>query len=176
MDLKQISDKVKNNPKILVIFGISIIVLIMLTSFIEFPSKDEEEVKLNADIYAEQLEDKLEETIVSVNGGSANVIVTLETGIEYIYASQVKSDESVKENADTKNSQTDGSKDESYVIITDQDGKEQALVVTEIMPKIKGVVVSCSGGDNEYVSAKITSVITTALNISEDMVCVVGIK
>ena len=134
MDLKQISDKVKNNPKILVIFGISIIVLIMLTSFIEFPSKDEEEVKLNADIYAEQLEDKLEETIVSVNGGSANVIVTLETGIEYIYASQVKSDESVKENADTKNSQTDGSKDESYVIITDQDGKEQALVVTEIMP------------------------------------------
>ena len=102
--------------------------------------------------------------------------MTLETGIEYIYASQVKSDESVKENSDTKNSETDGSKDESYVIITDQDGKEQALVVTEIMPKIKGVVVSCSGGDNEYVSTKITSVVTTALNISEDMVCVVGIK
>ena len=176
MDIKQISERIKNNPKILVIFGIIVIVLIMLTSIIKLPNKDEKYVQLDADTYAEQLENKLEETIITVNGGSANVIVTLETGIEYIYASQVKSDESVKENSDTKNSETDGSKDESYVIITDQDGKEQALVVTEIMPKIKGVVVSCSGGDNEYVSTKITSVVTTALNISEDMVCVVGIK
>ena len=58
------------------------------------------------------------------------------------------------------------------VIIVDTENGRQGLLVTEIQPTVKGVVVVCRGGDQPIVQERIVSTITTALNISSKRVCV----
>ncbi|MBQ3133662.1 MAG: hypothetical protein IJC17_05275 [Clostridia bacterium] len=66
---------------------------------------------------------------------------------------------------------------ECTVMITLESGTEYVyttptVLVTEVLPKVRGVVVVCDGGDNAAVCERVTEVITTALNIPERRVCV----
>lgn len=100
-------------------------------------------------------------------------MVTLENGVEYVYATQDKINTNRVEdtNGDSnKVSQKDDS--EKSIIVVDTDQGRQGLLVTEIQPTVKGVVVVCQGGDNAAVSQRIVDAITTALNISSKRVCV----
>ena len=56
--------------------------------------------------------------------------------------------------------------------VTDSQGTEHALAVTEIEPKVKGVIVICSGGENPIVKQRIAEAVTTALNIPSKRVCI----
>ena len=55
-------------------------------------------------------------------------------------------------------------------------GKKEALVLTQLEPKIQGVVIVCEGAGNIRVEADLTNVVTTALNIPSTRVCVVKIS
>ena len=46
------------------------------------------------------------------------------------------------------------------------------LVVTEISPRVKGVVVVCEGGANPITIKRVTDAVTTALGINSLQVCV----
>ncbi len=46
----------------------------------------------------------------------------------------------------------------------------------EIEPKIRGIVVACSGGDDSVVVARVTEIVTKALNISAAKVCVTKLE
>ncbi|MCH5304322.1 MAG: hypothetical protein J1E41_05615 [Ruminococcus sp.] len=46
----------------------------------------------------------------------------------------------------------------------------------EIEPKIRGVVVACSGADDPVVIARVTEIVTKALNISAAKVCVTKLE
>ena len=61
---------------------------------------------------------------------------------------------------------------QTSVILVDGDAGETGLLLTEIQPQIKGVVVVCDGGNREEVVQRVTAVVTTALNISTRRVCV----
>ena len=71
-------------------------------------------------------------------------MVTLENGVEYVYATQEKINTDRQED-DGRISQRDDS-DKSIIVVDTEDGK-QGLLVTEIQPTVKGVVVVCEGGD-----------------------------
>lgn len=63
------------------------------------------------------------------------------------------------------------------VMITLENGMEylydgDAVLVTEILPTVKGVVVVCEGGDDPTVCARIQNAVTTALHITSKRVCV----
>jgi len=58
------------------------------------------------------------------------------------------------------------------IIVVDTENGRQGLLVTEIQPTVKGVVVVCQGGDQPLVQERIINTITTALNISSKRVCV----
>ena len=100
-------------------------------------------------------------------------MVTLENGVEYVYASQQKvNTDRTEDTASDSNkiSQRDGT--EQNIIIVDTDNGLQGLLVTEIQPTVKGVVVVCEGGDLPQVQQRIIEAVTTALNISSKRVCV----
>ena len=54
------------------------------------------------------------------------------------------------------------------------DGGEQALLITEQMPEIRGVAIVCEGGDNEIINEKIKNTVTAALNITSKRVYICG--
>lgn len=168
----------KKKPKLLVIIGLVGVLLIFLSSFFESGDKREDTTaKITAEEYCESLENKLTNQIKDVVGGDVKVMITLESSIEYVYASESKNDESEVEDAyANKNQKSQKQKQiqKNYITCKDENGREVPLVVTEIMPNVKGVVVACENGDNEAIGSAVTSLVTTALDISESKVCVLG--
>ena len=175
-------DKLKKNPKLIVIIGLIGVALIFLSEFLPVSNSSSQKnlsSKATTEEYCEGLENQLSEQISEVVGGKVNVMLTLETGVEYVYASEAKNNESeiedgVREN--NKKKQKEKQNQNNYILYKDENGNEVPLVITEIMPNIKGVVVSCENGENEAVKAIIKNLVKTALNISDERVCVVGLN
>ncbi|WP_040196967.1 hypothetical protein [Candidatus Soleaferrea massiliensis] len=165
---------------IILIIGLVGIALIFLSEFIGGTPKKEEKDFSNQDIltnnYAYELEEKLLKVVSTIEGvGQAQVMVTLENGVEYVYAQEEKT--SVDRNEDTKSDSTTktqekGSSEGKIVVIDGQNGTKEALVQTEKQPTVKGVVIICEGGDDIMVEQKIIDVVGTALDISANRVCV----
>lgn len=167
----------KNKNKWLIIIGFVGIGLIFLSSL--FPSgnqnrkSDQKEQQSLCD-YEKQLEDKIEDTICKISGaGKCKVVITFDQGIEYIYAKEEKNtdDKSLTSKTDEYAEGSKKSGENEYIIIDTENG-EQALLITEKAPKVRGVVVVCEGGGNPSVAATVKRAVTVALDISESKVCV----
>lgn len=127
------------------------------------------------DQYTEQLEARLTELISAVDGaGETKVMITLECGTEYVYASQQKTTSAMSENSDAngKTSRDEKRTGEENVILVDGSGGEEPLILKEITPTVAGVVVVCSGADDVNVRQRVTDIVTTALGTSSNRVCV----
>ncbi|MBQ8400343.1 MAG: stage III sporulation protein AG, partial [Clostridia bacterium] len=111
--------------------------------------------------YTEMLEERITSLCTSVSGvQEATVLLTLESGSEYVYAQNT-----------TTGSDTSGAWD--YVIIQQGEG-EEAVMVTEIYPKVRGVAVVCTGGDSAIVRQTITELLSASLGISTNRIRVAG--
>lgn len=177
----QVAQILTKRANLVIIIGLIGIALIFSSTFLESENSAENEktsASITAEEYGLELERKLSEQISEVIGGDVKVMVTLQTGIEFVYASEAKNNESEIENADStvrQKLQKDKQSENNYIIYQDENGNEVPLVITEIMPEVKGVVVGCYNGDNEAISAIVKNLVKTALNISDDKVCVVGL-
>ncbi len=89
------------------------------------------------------------------------VMLTVSSTEEYVYAETVKRGTSQAEN--------------SYVII-DKGSQKEALVKKVNNPSIKGVVIVCEGGDDPRVCEKIYKAVSTALDISTSRIYVAEMK
>lgn len=165
------------------LLGMALILLSQLMSREKPPQRpmDEATASFTAEDYIEGLESKLQELVTGIEGvGRAEVMVTLESGVEYVYAQEEK------RNTDTIRGQGEEQEvfkvsqkenvEQKYIIVETEYGKRQALVLTELQPRIQGVVIVCEGADDIRVQEKLTSVVTTALGISSTRVCVVKIS
>ena len=127
---------------------------------------------------AQQTEQRLTEILKQVKGvGAVHVMVTLENGVEYRYAADEKqSGDSVFTYADggTAPSKVQEKEDrqQSYILV-DSTGGKKALVLTELSPRVKGVVVVCSGAGNPVIRQRVTDAVTTALGVTSLQVCVI---
>lgn len=174
------NEKLKNltkNPKILVIVGLVGIALIFLSSL--FSGGEEEKINVSdtatytAEEYRELLEKEIKKIITGITGDkNPTVVITLESGIRYSYASADEIDSS-SSYGDTSD-QSSESKKKSYITIRTADGGEQALIVTEIMPEVRGVAIVCAGGNSESVAERIKNAVTAALNITAKRVYISG--
>ena len=102
-------------------------------------------------------------------------MVTLENGAETVYATEEKKNKEAMEdkaNGETTRKKESDDCEKKYITIKDSEGTEHALAVTEIQPKIKGVIIVCPGGEDPTVQQRIITAVTTALNISSNKVCV----
>jgi len=111
--------------------------------------------------YTEILEQRIADLCTSVNGiQEATVLLTLDSGSEYVYAQNT-----------TAAPNNTGAWD--YVIIHQDEG-EEAVMVTEIYPKVRGVAVVCTGGDSAAVRQTITELLSASLGISSNRIRVAG--
>lgn len=117
--------------------------------------------------YVASTELKLKNIISAITGEEdPGVMVTLNSGSRYIYA------------ADEKKSEKDGGNDvqaeNNYITLRNSGGGQDAVIITEILPEIKGVVVVSRYSEDPVISASIIKAVKTVLDLSTTEVCVVA--
>lgn len=131
--------------------------------------------KSKTEEYVLTLEKRLEAVISDMlSGTEVSVMITLDSGIEYVYADETKTGAEIKSDRNSFKTEQNDTNQKNLVIFKDSIGNEQALVVTEKMPEIRGVVVVCEGGQSDRVSVAVKTAVCKALSIDEDKICVVG--
>ncbi len=172
----------KSKSGFLIAIGIVGLLLILVSSF-DFTSGDKSTkpqptVDSNNDAsleYTESIEKKLETLISDMLGKtSVTVMVTLESGTEYVYADEIKTDADVTRDQSALKTQQSDKNHKSYVVIKDADGNEKPLVITEKMPTVRGVVIVCDSGESPSVASAVRLAVKSALNVDEDKICVIG--
>ncbi len=172
----------KQRAKLLMLLGVAGLLLIALSGLP--PSNQEEPLQTISqsaenDAYVETLETKLTRLVEHISGaGKCHVMVTLEQGTQYVYASESKKtlDESQSHDGDSLSKLQQKDDRESRIVVLEENGVSRPLVETSREPKVQGVVVVCEGGSSSIVEQRITEVLTTVLGIGSDRVCVVPRK
>lgn len=173
--MKEIIDKIKdflkkeNVLKAAIFIGIIGMILILVSNINSGDEKDEEislaEENIDftlSETYSKKMESELKEILVSIDGvGKANVLLTITSTEEYVYAETIKNNSSGSEN--------------DYVII-DGGSKKEALIKKINTPQISGVVIVCEGGGNAKTCEKIYKSVSTALGIPTTKIYVTEMK
>ena len=114
--------------------------------------------------YSKQLETKLESVLSQIKGaGNVKVMITLDGSPELVYA--MDSNEKVSNN--TGGSTTTSS---STPILVQTNGTTSPLILTEVLPKVKGVIVVSSGANDISIKLDILNSVSTLLDISTDKI------
>ena len=172
--------------KVIVLLGILGMVLIVLSQFADDSQTGQGQPQAihNAELanqeYITQLEERLQSLISEIEGvGRNRVMVTLESGVEYVYAQEQR------RSTDTTHSvsgeipvggRTQESVEQRFILVDTEFGRREALVLTRIPPRVQGVIIVCEGANDPVVEQKLISVITTALGIPSTRVSVVPIS
>ncbi len=165
--------KSKSGVRLIVLLGVLGLVLIVLSDVI--PKRKNvapEAAAQTTEEYTAALEERLTSLVERIDGvGRCRVMVTLENGVKYVYASEEKTGRDHKTQGDIE-SQADDS--ETSVILVQTDDGYEGLLVTELEPTVKGVVVVCEGGGDPTVQTRVKEALTAVLNVTEKRVCVVA--
>ncbi len=163
-----------NRPKLLLIIGLSGIFLIFISNFIPSAKKTESTaVEISAEEYRKAVEENVTDIVTGITGDKKpTVVITLESGVRYSYADLKESDTSASTNKESEENRR--ATKQSYITVRTSDGGEKPLIVTEIMPEIRGVAIVCAYGDSPSVAEKIQNAVTAALNITSQRVYVSG--
>ncbi|WP_294101430.1 stage III sporulation protein AG [uncultured Ruminococcus sp.] len=169
--------KLPAKTKLVIAVGILGILLIFLSEMFPANSKTDSKVTPtestasdDTDSYKEQIEKELKNVLSQVRGvGECEVMVTVEGTTEYVYA------ENLTKSTDNNGDRT-SDRYENEIVMTDNDGKKEALVRKIIKPQICGVVIVCEGGGDIKVNERVLKAVSTALGISSSKICVEGKK
>lgn len=173
MTVKDIMDKLKKFkddpifPKVLIAAGIVLMLIILLSDFSGKDDKDKSASDVNsdfltADTYTLNMEEKLREILISIEGvGKAEVLVNVSSTEEYVYAEEYRQG----------TNQT-----ESSIVVIDKGSAKSALVKKVNNPGVSGIVIVCEGGDDPKICEKVYKAVSTALNIPTNRIYVAEMK
>ena len=138
----------------------------ILTVISGFPqSQNVETGKSRLDIYLNETENRLKKTISGISGaGKTEIFITTENTFETIYASNA----SIGESASGKTTQ------KSLAYSSGSSYSSEPVVVKELCPDIKGVLIVCEGGNNSKIKDEIINSVSIALGISKSKIYVTG--
>lgn len=167
--VQKILKKIKRDKRIAAIVSIGLVGIILLTLSELIPQKSDakqnektENVTDIRDSYEENIEKRLTSIVSSIDGaGRTEVMVTLASGDENVYAVKEKS--------------SDGSKEREYIVI-DSDKNESGLLLKVIEPEIRGVAIVCEGADSAKIRQEIISSVSAVLGISTNRISIAKIK
>ncbi len=180
MDFKKLLQN-KNLTKYAVVLGVVGIVLIFLSDFFDSTNieknKSYENSMITDEAYCDELEKDAQELIKSITGDkSVKVIITLDSGAEYLYATDKNVNTDSKENIsgnEVLNNEISDKTEESYIIINTGDG-EQPLLLSALSPKVRGAAVVCDSGNIPQIAEIIKDSLCTLLDVSEGKISVAG--
>ena len=161
-------DRIKKVKHIEIYIAVALAVIIAVIFFTSFASKPKNNVENNkidnissnfstSGEYIDYLENKLENVITKVKGaGNVEVVVTLEKGFEYIYLTE----------EETRNTSNGTVITTSTIVLVN--GKP--VIIEEIYPVVKGIVVISSGAKDISVKMDILSIIQTVVEIDNSKI------
>lgn len=185
MDNPNSEDKVKEkfnifklftskNLKILVLIIIAIVIGFVLIDASSSTTKESSSTTSSKSYgyistldYCAELESKLQNVLSNVKGaGQVRVMVTVDGSPELVYAKE----EDSKVSSNTTGTTTSSSSASPIIVTTG--GESNALILTENLPKVKGVIVVSSGANDVGIKMNILNAVSTLLDISIDKVSV----
>ena len=165
--------KKENILKVTVIAGLAGIVLIFCSDFFGGREKEDtfaevsESETYTVEEYRQGLCDELGNMLASIEGvGRTKIMLTIDGTVRNIYAT----DNDIQQRETSSDKQSN--EKQSCIVIRQNDGSEKALTIGQLMPKIKGVLVVCEGGDKEEVCIKVTEAVSAALDVTKSHICV----
>lgn len=164
---------------IIVFVGLAGILLLLASELIHLPQKQETqsppETTQTEYSYAEDIEKRLTDIVSSISGaGKTKVMVTLENGVESVYAADEKqsNERSSEEKTGGMEVNEKNSRESAYIILQSNGSRDEGLVIKVIQPKIRGVAIVCEGGDSAYVQQRITQAVTAVLDIGASRISI----
>lgn len=161
------------NLKIVILIVVGIIAMMIVLSLNETKDKN---ISVSSDSvydykntleYCAEIENKLESVLSNIKGaGQVRVMVTVDGSPEIVYAK----DEDEKTSSNSSGTTTSSSS-ASPIIIT-VNGNSNALILTENLPKVKGVIVVSTGANDVGIKLDILNAVSMLLGISIDNVSV----
>ncbi len=119
--------------------------------------------------YTTDAEKRLEEIISGIDGaGQTKVMITFESSFESVYANNAK----IEENGAESVSALAKTSEKEIVLAGDRSGAETPVLLKELCPRVKGVLVVCEGGDIESVSRGIKQAVAALFGISDGKIFV----
>lgn len=182
--IKRISDKIKNIKNIEIYIAVLIIAIIvsLYTSSMEKPSSRAEEKGgtelqgvqwVHQEAQQDQLEVKLQKKLSSIKGaGKVEVMITYSSSKEMVPAVNITESQTTTEEQDSgggvrKVSQKDVN---SQTVTMNDAGGTKPLVVKEVEPEIKGVIVIAEGARDIRIKMDLMRAVQTALGVSAQQV------
>jgi len=123
-----------------------------------------------------ELAGRLKKVLADISGvGRVEVLLTLERGSEYLYARTAdrSSKETREEDSSGGTRLIQESVDRSQLVLTrSPQGHEEPVLITEVFPVIKGVVVVAQGAQDPRIKERITRAVQTALGVGPHKITV----
>lgn len=166
--LKGLYQRIKKVKHIEIYFAVGLALIVGAIYFISVsPNTKTKESKVQIDNistkfessgeYIDYLENKLESVITRVKGvDNVDVILTLEKGFEYIYATE----------EETKTTSNGTSVTSSSIVMVNG----QPVIKEEIYPVVKGIVVIAYGTEDVSVKMNIISIIQTVIEVDNSRI------
>ena len=118
--------------------------------------------ELSAEAFADATEEKIVAICSGVSGvGEVRAVVTLEGGYRAVYASDMQGSESSYRNE---------------TVLTGSGSSEKAILVGYDAPRIVGIGIVCTGGDDPAIKQRLTGLVSAAFDISANKIYVTGGK
>lgn len=124
------------------------------------PTVPSEDAARTVEAYRMELESRMEAICSRVAGvGEVEVVVTLEGGFSYVYATDKKT--------------TSGGESLTYITVGSGD-RESPVYLTEKAPTILGIGVVCTGGMDATVRREVTALLSAAFGVGSNKIYVTG--
>ncbi len=171
--LSQAWDKLKKTKHFEIYIALFFALLVLIVYFAAFKGGGDKNASTNIDTsnqnfstsseYVGYLENKLESVLGQVKGaGNVDIIITLEKGFEYVYATE----------EETKTTSNGGKVTSSTIIM--QDGKP--VLEKEIFPVVQGIVIVSSGANDVSVKMNLLSAIQTVVKVDNSKITILAGK
>lgn len=157
-------DKIKSNKKIQTILIIVIFLIVFAVFLFNTFSKNDSQTSQenNQDLYVQELEERLSNTLSKVDGaGKVSIVITVESGMETVLAMKTE----IIENSTGKHVT------ETPILVN---GK--TVVLKEMYPKIIGVLIVAEGANNIGVMRKIQQATVSLLDINVNQIEILTMK
>lgn len=170
--------------------GLLGIILLLLGSFwgsaaVQVPEKQSPDagakapISVKAESYEEILADKLAALLSRIQGaGEVAVTITLENGSTQEHAKNITKESRTVSEKDTAGGirTTTETKESEQILLTKDNGTDRPVVVREIKPAIKGVLVVAEGAYDSAVKANLMKAVEAGLGIPAHKITVLPQK
>lgn len=169
--LKDFFERLKNlkHKQIIIPLFLGVVVCLVYFSFLsptksDTTTEDSTAQSSSAMEYVDMLENKLSNVLSNISGvGDCDVIITLESGFDYVYATDTETKTTISGSNQTTTTT------ETVILVSNE-----PVVVKEIYPNIKGVVVVANGADDFTIKMNILSAVETVLEVDRNNITILA--